>query len=120
MSRAGWLDAVRRELWLLSDSAYKNAALGHRHQETARAQRTEDPEEADSFTPHEPTIAVDATVELTLDREAVEALAKAVSGELATFEQLQQGEVSISATRTTRRFASTEGDLGLVQSESAG
>lgn len=110
-------DAVRRELWLLSDGAYKNAALGHRERETMRAQRTEDPDEAKSFTPHEAVVSIEPAVEASIDRVRLEKLAKAVSAELATFEHIQRGEVSVMATATTRRFASTEGDLGIAHQE---
>ncbi len=110
-------DAVRRELWLLSDSAYKNAALGHRHRETQRAQRTEDPEEADAFTPHQGTVEIEAGEAPSIERERLEQLAKAVSAELGSFPHIQRGEVTVTATASTRRFASTEGDLGMARSQ---
>ncbi len=103
-------DAVRRALWLLTDSAYKNAAMGHRARKTEEAQTTADPDRPDAFTPHEGAVSLDAGKAEAIDRAKLEALAKHASAVFREFEHVQQGTVEVVATSTLKRMASTDGD----------
>lgn len=103
-------DAVRRALWLLTDSAYKNAALGHRHRKTERQQTTPDPDEADAFTPHTGAVALEAGAAPSLDRKRFESLAKKASAVFRGFEHVNEGTVEVLATTSLRRMVSTDGD----------
>jgi len=103
-------DALRKVLWLLTDSAYKNAALGHRHRKNERQQTTADPDEADAFTPHTGTVALAAGATPSLDRARFEALAKQGSAVFREFEHIQSGTVEVLASTTLRRMVSSDGD----------
>jgi hypothetical protein len=104
-------DAVRRELWLASDGAYKHAGEQLDRKQAVLKQETKTGDEAPSMSRDTPANVVDIAPIATPELAPLEALAKKLSAVFRTNKDAYTGTVSIVSSVGNRYFVSSEGAL---------
>ncbi len=103
-------DALRWEIWLASDDAYKEAAEKLEKKRAALAGKRKSSDVAD-FSKETPKSILGDLPENALDRAEWKSRAKRISAVFANRPEIHESSVTISVVTTTQRFASTEGTL---------
>jgi predicted Zn-dependent protease len=104
-------EALRHQLWRLSDSAYKEAVGQYEQAVTQRKQSAPDEDRPASFSKEAPATSDTAVPETAFDVDRYERLAKRVSAVFRDYEQIHASEVGITTLRRQRWFVSSEGSL---------
>jgi len=100
--------ALRHQIWLLTDEAYKNA-LERLAQKHAYLQAHPPKDTLLDLTPVEPYRHAGRVAALTVDGDAWEADVRAAARALRAFPELQDWDIAFSATGATRRYVNSEG-----------
>lgn len=101
-------DALRREMWLLSDQAYKHAVEGLEKKRAAQAQSADEERRAD-FTPQTAHSTIVAGTPPPLDLSHWEPAIQRLSRIFGEFPGVQYGKVELASLIFRRHFASSEG-----------
>ena len=107
-------DAVRRELWLATDAAYKEAVETFEQKRAARKNQTESPERVGNFSQEAPVHLVAEAAPALPDPSTFEKLIKSLSEVFREFPEIQASRVSLTAVSIRRYFASTENSIAAV------
>ncbi|MCO4772772.1 MAG: hypothetical protein KDA24_22260, partial [Deltaproteobacteria bacterium] len=100
--------AVKRDLWLAADSAYRGAV---QRLNLKRAELATRPEEnrAPDWTPAKPQVAIDSSPPASIDREALERRAVALSGALRAVPGLREARAAVREEQGVRVMVDTDG-----------
>jgi predicted Zn-dependent protease len=109
-------DAIRREIWLHTDAAYKNA-LENLARKQAYLQTHPSRDEVPDFSSVEPVVSIGEAVSLETDLDAWESQVRSAARVLDEFPALQDWRVSYSATAENRRYLNSEGSRHLKGEE---
>lgn len=101
-------DALRREMWLLSDTAYKEAVEGLEKKRAAQAQSAGEEQRAD-FTRQAAHTSIVAGTPSPLDLARWAAAIQRLSLVFGEFPGVQYGKVELASLMFRRHFASSEG-----------
>jgi hypothetical protein len=101
-------DAIRQDLWLLTDAAYKSA-LEQLAQKRGYVQGQRKPPEADDFSREEPTVWWRERVPLEAGPRRWEEEAKAISELCRSDATIEQCEVKVRLSARTDYFVTSEG-----------
>jgi hypothetical protein len=102
-------DAIRRELWLATDRAYKAAGEELERKQAVIKEEAKDPDQASSFSKDTPVKALEAAAVVEPDLPRLEALAKKLSAVFRTNPDAYRGTVTIYEQHSNRYFVSSEG-----------
>ena len=105
--------AIRGQLWLAADNAYKNALAQYLGKKGKSIYQTPAPESErfDDFSKEEPQQYRGPDADLDFDREKWRVFAKNISEELKNIEEIVESDISIRAEIETRYYANSEGSL---------
>lgn len=109
-------DAIRREIWLRTDAAYKNA-LENLARKRAYLQTHPSRNEVPDFSAAEPVVSVGEPVSLETDLDAWESEVRSAARVLDEFPALQDWRVTYSAAAENRRYLNSEGSRHLKGQE---
>ena len=101
-------DAMRRQIWLATDAAYKRA-VGVFARKKAAFQNRADDEALPDFSKESPAQTVLQGVPLVLVNREWPERAKQISAAFNSATELEQSEVSVADTRGTRYYLNSEG-----------
>ena len=101
--------ALRTALWLVTDEKYKSALFNYLKKKGEDVYTVEDPKRPPSFSREEQSVKVGPRAPFTFAHERWVALARQLSARLAREPQFFDSEVRISAAKTARLYANTEG-----------
>jgi predicted Zn-dependent protease len=104
-------DAIRRDLWLATDNAYKSAGETLERKEAILKQETRDPDDAASFSKDTPSTAYAVVALETPDKLRLEQLAKKLSGVFRSNPDAYRASVHVAEVVENRYFVSSEGAL---------
>src|SRR5262249_18761576 len=96
-------DAIRRELWLATDTAYKEAVETLEQKPAARKNQTEPPERIGDFSQEAPVHLVAENAPALPDAASYEKLIKSLSEVFREFPEIQASRVILTA-QSTRRY----------------
>ena len=104
-------DALRRQIWLATDQAYKGAAESLEQKRAAMVDKKSEADEVDDFSKVKPTrLCLDPAPALP-DDDAARALVRKLGTQLMGAAHVQEGVVELHAVRGTRTLVSSEGSL---------
>ena len=101
--------ALRTALWLVTDEKYKAALSNYLKKKGEDVYSVEDPKRPPSFSRESRAVVTGPKVPFPFARDRWAALARGVSAALAARKELLDSEVRVSATKTIRLYANTEG-----------
>lgn len=101
--------AIRRQLWLATDAAYKGAIEQLAGKRAALANTQARSDSLPDFARTTPTQITDVRSESAVDRQAAEALARDLSAALMTYPDLQRSEVSVLGLDVFTEYLNSEG-----------
>ncbi|MFA5031592.1 MAG: metallopeptidase TldD-related protein [bacterium] len=101
-------DAIRYEIWLLTDNAYKTA-LEKMAKKKATLENRQITEKLADFTKCKATSCISEEVKLNVDKKQLESCAKNLSAIFHEFPKIQSARVVISSGVTTKYFVDSEG-----------
>jgi predicted Zn-dependent protease len=101
-------DAMRRQIWLATDTAYKRAVSVFARKKAAFQNRADDDVVPD-FSKETPAQTVLPGVPLVLVNRDWPERAKQISAVFSSVKELEQSEVSVADTRGTRYYLNSEG-----------
>ena len=101
-------DALRHELWLATDSEYKNA-IEELEKKKAFLQQNTVEDRPDDMSKEEPVVLIQPPAKLTVDRARWSTAVRNVSGVFREFPKIQRSMVSFFARTETRWFLNNEG-----------
>jgi TldD protein len=105
------LIALRRQIWLLTDEAYKAAADAYAEKLSAMKQFSPDPNPVDDFA-HAPVVSLlGGTVKLTVDQGAWEKTLQDATNLYRTYPDVQSLSASARFTAVNEYFVNTEGSI---------
>ncbi len=104
-------DAIRREIWLASDNAYKQALETLEARKAARKSEQRQEEAVDSFSQETAVTTIVEGQPVSFDEEALAGLARKISAVFRDYPEIQSDKVSALAMSTCRVFVSSEGAL---------
>jgi len=107
--------AVRNTFWLLTDERYKEALAGWFKKKSRGVYRAEDPERPPSFSREEPQRLLEPARPFPFDRARWRAEVKRLSAAFRAHPALFDSGVRITADKTIRWFASSEGAALLTE-----
>jgi TldD protein len=103
--------ALRRQIWLLTDEAYKSAADAYAEKLSALKQFAADPNPVDDFA-HAPTVSdVGETVSLKIDQSEWDKTLQDVTGLYRQYPAIQSVEASARFTAVNDYFVNSEGTI---------
>jgi microcin-processing metallopeptidase PmbA/TldD-like protein len=103
--------ALRRQIWLLTDEAYKSAADAYAEKLSALKQFAVDPNPVDDFA-HAPTVSeVEGTVALKVDQGEWDKTLEDVTGLYRQYPEIQSVEASARFTAVNEYFVNSEGTI---------
>jgi TldD protein len=103
--------ALRRQIWLLTDEAYKNAADAYAEKLAALKQFTPDPNPVDDFA-HAPVVSmVGETVKLTMDQSDWDKTLEDVTNLYRQYPKIQAVDASARFTAVNEYFVNSEGTI---------
>lgn len=105
-------DAIRRQIWLHTDAAYKSA-LENLARKQAYLQTHPTRDEVPDFAPADPVVKIGEPVSLDADLDAWESEVRTAAQALREFPTLQDWRVTYSATAENRRYVNSEGSRHL-------
>ncbi|HXX14276.1 MAG TPA: metallopeptidase TldD-related protein [Candidatus Eremiobacteraceae bacterium] len=103
--------ALRRQIWLLTDEAYKNAADAYAEKLSALKQYTADTEPVDDFAKAPVETAVGETVSLKVDGNAWDQTLQDVTELYRQYPGIQSVEASARFTAVNEYFVNSEGTV---------
>lgn len=101
-------DALRQEIWLITDSAYKGALEEFSKKKAAIENRVLE-ERQDDFSRVKPTVHIEPEAKLSLEREEWRKRVKSLSEVFREYPRIQTSKVIFSATAVTQYFIDSEG-----------
>lgn len=101
---------LQRALWLLTDAAYKDALKSYAQKQAYLRDHPRETEIPD-FTRVEGEVYKSPSEAMEVDRVAIEALARRLSGAINAFDYVQGDGVQILVSRLRRRYRDTEGNM---------
>lgn len=104
----GNYDSVRRAFWNISDRAYKDA-LETLARKKAFAEKQNITDKLPDFTKAEPTVQINETAVVPVDRKKMEETVKKISGVFKKYKEIDSATASFSATNTQSRMLDSEG-----------
>src|SRR5580658_3380634 len=103
--------AIRRQIWLLTDEAYKNAADAYAEKLSALKQFTADPSPVDDFA-HAPIVSdVGETVALKVDQGSWDKTLEDVTNLYREYPEIQAVDASAHFTAVNEYFVNSEGTI---------
>jgi len=103
--------ALRRQIWLLTDEAYKNAADAYAEKLAALKQFSDDANPVDDFA-HAPVVSdVGATVALKVDQNEWDKTLEDVTGLYREYPEIQAVDASARFTAVNEYFVNSEGTI---------
>jgi len=103
--------ALRRQIWLLTDEAYKNAADAYAEKLSALKQFNPDPNPVDDFA-HAPTLTrVEGTVALKVDQKQWDKTLEDVSNLYRQYPEIQGVDASARFTAVNEYLVNSEGTI---------
>lgn len=105
--------ALRHQIWLLTDSAYKNA-LENLAGKQAYLQSHPPQEQVADFSPAEPLVEIGEPARLQIDIAAREGDVRAAAQALKQFPSLQDWKVTCRAEADTKHYLNSEGSRDLT------
>ncbi len=103
--------ALRRQIWLLTDEAYKAAADAYAEKLAALKQYTADPNPVDDFA-HAPVVtAVDGMVQLKVNQEEWENTLQDMTGLYTKYPDVQSMSATARFTAVNEYFVNSEGTI---------
>jgi TldD protein len=109
-------DAIRMELWLMSDGMYKLAADQITRKRNALRDLAESETEPD-FAPAKPVHILQEPSALKIDQKTWEAAIRKLSGRFATHSAITSSRVHLRAIGSTYRLVNTEGTVVRIPQE---
>jgi TldD protein len=103
------VDGMRATLWLQTDARYKQALATLHKKRGARVTKMVEDEKMPSFSREKPARAVDAAMEIRLDRQKWEDRLRRISALFKKYPELFDSQVKLSADHQTRYIVTTEG-----------
>jgi TldD protein len=103
--------ALRRQIWLLTDEAYKSAADAYAEKLSALKQFTADPNPVDDFAPAPVVSSVGPTVTLKVDEAAWNKTLEDVSNLYREYPDVQSVSASARFSSINEYFVSSEGTI---------
>jgi len=101
--------AVRTDVWLATDRAYKRAAEQLQKVLANDKVRTEAEDKSDDFSHEKPTEYFERPATVTIDRPAWETRLRTLSAAFREYPEIVTSSVSLSTSNEIRYFVSTEG-----------
>lgn len=105
-------DAIRRQIWLHTDTAYKNA-LENLARKQAYLQTHPSRDEVPDFGAAAPVVSIGEPASLDVDLNAWESRVREAAQVLGEFSALQDWRVKYDATAESRRYVNSEGSRHL-------
>lgn len=105
--------ALRRQIWLATDRAYKQAVDLLEKKRAARASRQRDPDDVGDFSKAPTTRVTSRATGSPPDLTRLSKLARQLSALFWEYPQVQEGNVFIDAVTRTRTFVSSEGSVSI-------
>jgi predicted Zn-dependent protease len=105
-------DAIRRQIWLHTDTAYKNA-LENLARKQAYLQTHPSKDKVPDFAAADPVVSIGEPASLESDLDAWEPRVREAAQELEEFPALQDWRVTYNATAENRRYVNSEGSRHL-------
>lgn len=102
-------DALRHQLWLLTDDVYKTGVQQYESALAERKQSTRAADDPGSWSREQPHTYVEPAEGEAFDLDAHEDLARALSAVFRDHAHIHESEARVVSMRVRRRFASTEG-----------
>ncbi|MGD0839243.1 MAG: TldD/PmbA family protein, partial [Polyangia bacterium] len=102
-------DGLRATLWLQTDARYKQALAALHKKRGARVTKMVEDEKLPSFSHEKPERAIDAPIELHLDRAQWEARLRRVSALFKQYPEIFDAQVKLSVDHQTRFIVTSEG-----------
>lgn len=112
-------EAIRQQIWLATDQAYKRAAEGIARKKAALANQTKDKDDSPDFAKVEPLKKVVGSPSKLADSAPYKALVSKLSALLWDYPEVQEGYVALTYSREERTFVSSEGALVAEPSQGA-
>lgn len=103
--------ALRRQIWLLTDEAYKSAADAYAEKLSALKQFTADPNPVDDFAPAPVVSSVDPTVTLKVDEGAWNKTLAEASNLFREYPDVQSVSASARFSSVNEYFVNSEGTI---------
>ncbi|MGB7434691.1 MAG: metallopeptidase TldD-related protein [Candidatus Acidiferrum sp.] len=103
--------ALRRQIWLLTDEAYKNAADSYAEKLSALKQYTPDKEPVDDFAKATAETAVGETASLKMDTKEWDKTLQDVTDIYRDYPGIQSVEASVRFTAVNEYFVNSEGTV---------
>jgi TldD protein len=100
--------AIQRDLWVVTDEAYKSAVAGLSHKLAARAQSRQE-DHAPDYAPAPLVVEVGADAAATPDRELMETLARNLSALVCDFPAVEHSRVYATDVGWRRYLVNSEG-----------
>jgi hypothetical protein len=111
-------DEIRRQLWLATDSGYKNALDLYAKKKAALENRTRT-DDAPDFSKEPPVTDSETAKSVTWNRAEIDSLVKALSMLFRQTPAIDHSEVRFSATNWTTRYVNSEGTSFIRETPSA-
>lgn len=102
-------DAIRRDLWLATDGAYKAASEKLEQKQAILKQEEKDPDATTAFSKDKPAAVHEVMALETPDKIRLEQLSRKLSGVFAKNRDVYRGSVSCEEIVSNRYFVSSEG-----------
>jgi predicted Zn-dependent protease len=103
------VEALRANLWLLTDTRYKRALSAYAKKKGKRATTVSEDEDLPSFSKEQPSKHFDAPTPFSYDGDSFAARARALSARFKQYPELLEGSCKFSADRVTHYFVNSEG-----------
>lgn len=103
------VDGLRATLWLQTDARYKQALAALHKKRGARVTRMVEDEKMPSFSREKPAHAVDAPIQLHLDRAEWDGRLRRISALFKQYPELFDSQVKLSVDHQTRFIVTSEG-----------
>ncbi|MEK7724587.1 MAG: metallopeptidase TldD-related protein [Acidobacteriota bacterium] len=103
------IDAIKSSIWLITDSAYKNAVDTFIRIKTQKDTTVEDEYPADNFSPHPPQISINQSVQISVKKEDWEVRLRKLSAIFKKYPEIYGGSVTFSADAINRYLVTSEG-----------
>ncbi len=102
-------DALRHELWLLTDYNYKRALEDYIGKRGRSVQKVEEEDKPDDFSPVDPVQYVEPLDSLTINKKRWEGILRAISARFKPESLIYESSADFKAIANTRYLVTTEG-----------
>lgn len=103
------IDALKSSIWLITDSAYKNAVDTFIRIKTQKDTTVEDEYPADNFSPLAPQVSINQPVQINIKKEEWDTRLRKLSAIFKKYPEIYGGSVTFSADAINRYLVSSEG-----------